>query len=66
MFSWGSNRPEKAGHSAVTTMEVVRPWWGTGRALVADSWLGSLITAAFLYAKGLYAVLAIKKRRYWP
>ena len=47
-------------------MEAVRPWWETGRVVVADSWFGSLITAALLYTKGLYAVLAIKKRGYWP
>ena len=62
----GSNLPGKAVHSAVATMKAVRPCWGTGRVVVADSLFGSLITAALLYAKGLYAVLAIKKRRYWP
>ena len=45
-------------------MEGVRPRWGTGCVVVADSWYDSLITAALLYAKGLYEVLAIQKRRY--
>ena len=47
-------------------MEGVRPWWGTGRVVFEDSWYDSLITAALLYAKGLYQVLAIRRRRCWP
>ena len=33
------------GHTTATTLRLVKPWFGTGKIVVADSWFGSVQTA---------------------
>ncbi|KAJ8651861.1 hypothetical protein O0I10_012554 [Lichtheimia ornata] len=47
-------------------LRLSEPWFASGRTIIADSYFGSPASAATLYQRGLYSILAIKKRRYWP
>ncbi|KAJ8652095.1 hypothetical protein O0I10_012282 [Lichtheimia ornata] len=47
-------------------LRLTEPWFATGRTIVADSWFGSPASVAALRKKGLYSILALKKRKYWP
>ena len=46
--------------STALTLRLVKPWFGTGKIVVADSWFGSVQTALALYDNGLYATLNVK------
>lgn len=49
------------GASTATTLRLCRPFAGTGRLLIADSWFGSCNTAEWLWDElGLYCILAVK------
>src|SRR6185369_9323239 len=47
-------------------LRLVEPWFRSGRTIIADSWFGSTDACTTLYNHGLYSILQIKKRRYWP
>ncbi|KAJ8651753.1 hypothetical protein O0I10_012680 [Lichtheimia ornata] len=47
-------------------VRLTKPWFASGRTIVADSWFGSPAVAAALRKKGLYSIMALKKRKYWP
>jgi len=46
--------------STALTLRLVKPWFGTNRIVVADSWFGSVQTVLALYEYGLYGVLNVK------
>jgi hypothetical protein len=45
---------------------LAEPWFGSGRTLIADSWFGSPEMATVLIGKGLFSIMQVCKRRYWP
>lgn len=47
-------------------LRLVKPWIGVGRTVYADSYFGSPTSAVALMEKGLYSVMHVKKRRYFP
>lgn len=52
---------DHVGATTATTLRLVKPWRGTGRTVVGDSWFGSCNTAEWLVDEmGLHSILAIK------
>ncbi len=52
---------EEVGQSTAVTLRLCKPWKGTGRVVVADSYFGSCQTAEWLMDElGLYSILAVK------
>ena len=52
---------DQVGASPATTLRLAKPYKGTGRVVIADSWFGSCNTAEWLYDElGLYSIMAIK------
>jgi hypothetical protein len=49
-----------------TVKRLVKPWFKTGRTVIADSWFGSPDMASMLTKQGLYSIMQVTKRRYWP
>lgn len=49
-----------------TIKRLVKPWFGSGRTVIADSWFGSPGMTAMLSSLGLYSIMQVAKRRYWP
>ena len=49
-----------------TVKRLVKPWFGSGRTVIADSWFGSPDMTTMLSDLGLYSIMQITKRRYWP
>lgn len=49
-----------------TIKRLVKPWFGSGRTVIADSWFGSPDMTAMLSDLGLYSIMQVTKRRYWP
>lgn len=41
-------------------------WFTSGRTIVADSWFGSPKMARELRDNGLYSIMQVAKRAYWP
>lgn len=52
--------------TVATMLRLTEPWFNSGRTIIADSWFGSVNARVTLYRYGLYSILQIKKRRYWP
>jgi hypothetical protein len=48
-----------------TVKRLSEPWFNSGRTLIADSWFGSPELQE-LFACGLYCIMQVCKRRYWP
>lgn len=48
------------------TLRMTEPWFGTGRTIIGDSWFGSPLNAVALMKHGLFCVLQVKRRKYWP
>lgn len=46
--------------SVALTLRMVKPFFGTGRVLIADSWFGSVACAIALFAHGIFAVMNVK------
>ena len=46
--------------SVALTLRMVKPWIGTGRVLIADSWFGSVPCILALFGVGLFAVMMVK------
>ncbi|RHZ53471.1 hypothetical protein Glove_441g18 [Diversispora epigaea] len=63
-----SSKKKFAEHSATiaTMLRLTEPWFSSGRTIIADSWFGSVKACTTLYKHGLYSILQLKKRRYWP
>lgn len=52
---------EEVGASTATTLRLCRPFRGSGRCLIADSWFGSCNTAEWLWDElGIYCIMAVK------
>ncbi|CEP15479.1 hypothetical protein [Parasitella parasitica] len=49
-----------------TVKRLVKPWFGTGRTVIADSWFGAPDITTMLTELGLYYIMQVAKRRYWP
>ncbi|CEP07628.1 hypothetical protein, partial, partial [Parasitella parasitica] len=49
-----------------TVKRLVKPWFFTGRTVIADSWFGAPDMTTMLTELGLYSIMQIAKRRYWP
>ncbi len=48
------------GQTCATTLRLVKPWYGTGKIVIADAWFGSLRTAYNLLKRDLYSVMNVK------
>lgn len=49
-----------------TIKRLTKPWFGSGRTVIADSWFGSPDMTTILSGLGLYSIMQVCKRRYWP
>lgn len=49
-----------------TVKRLVKPWFSTGRTVIADSWFGSPAMISMLLNNGLYSIMQVTKRAYWP
>lgn len=49
-----------------TVKRLVKPWIGTGRTVIADSWFGSPTMTTMLSEAGLFSIMQVCKRRGWP
>lgn len=49
-----------------TVKRLVKPWFSSGRTVIADSWFGSPTMVSMLNELGLYSIMQVTKRRYWP
>lgn len=45
---------------------LTQPWFNSGRTISADSWFGSPAMVRAMREHGLYSIMQMKKRRYWP
>ncbi|CEP19333.1 hypothetical protein [Parasitella parasitica] len=45
---------------------LVEPWFSLGRTVIADSWFGSPAMVRALKDVGLFSIMQVKKKRYWP
>lgn len=52
--------------TVATTLRLVKPYFGSGRVVIADSYFGSIPTAVALKKHGLSCIMAVKKKLYWP
>lgn len=50
----------------VTFCRLTKPWFYSGRTVIADSWFGSPAMIRELTTFRLYSIMQVKKRRYWP
>lgn len=57
---------KEMGKLMATVKRLVKPWFGTGRTVIADSWFGSPKMVNMLVELGLYSIMQVTKRRYWP
>lgn len=52
---------DEVGATTATTLRLAKPFKGTGRCVIGDSWFGSCNTAEWLWDEcGLHSILAIK------
>ena len=49
-----------------TVKRLVKPWFGSGRTIIADSWFGSPKMVSTLMNVGLYSIMQVVKRAHWP
>jgi Transposase IS4 len=49
-----------------TVCRLVEPWFRSGRTVIADSWFGSPAMVRALKEQGLFSIMQVKKKRYWP
>lgn len=54
------------GSTAAYVLRLARPWFGSGRTIVGDSWFGSPKVCLLLMQNGLYGIFHVKKKRGWP
>ncbi|KAG0009972.1 hypothetical protein BGZ81_003051, partial [Podila clonocystis] len=47
-------------------LRLVKPWIGVARTVYADSYFGSPASAVALMERGLFSIMHVKKRRYFP
>lgn len=72
MDTVGDPKPKEYDNDAgmrkltATVKRLVKPWFGSGRTVIADSWFGSPEMTTMLSNLGLYSIMQVTKRRYWP
>lgn len=49
-----------------TVCRLMSPWFSSGRTIIADSWFGSPTMVRAMKNHGLYSIMQVKKKRYWP
>ncbi|CEP19776.1 hypothetical protein [Parasitella parasitica] len=49
-----------------TVKRLWKPWFRTGRTIIADSWFGSPEMTTKLLEQGLYSIMQVTKKAYWP
>jgi len=49
-----------------TVKRLVQPWFGSRRTVIADSWFGSPDMVIMLFNLGLFSIMQVCKRHYWP
>jgi hypothetical protein len=49
-----------------TVKRLCEPWFSSGRTIVADSWFGKPEMIKMLLDHGLYSIMQVVKRAYWP
>ena len=52
--------------TVATTCRLTKPWFYSGRTIIADSWFGSPAMVRAMKQHGLYSIMQVKKRKYWP
>lgn len=67
----GDARPKKFDdvYSLKTVASVCRLtelWFHSGRTAIGDSWFGSPFMVRTLRERGLFSIMHVKKKRYWP
>ncbi|KAL1933695.1 hypothetical protein VTP01DRAFT_7785 [Rhizomucor pusillus] len=51
--------------TVASVARITKPWFYSGRTVIAHSWFGSPTTVRELKAFGLYSIMQLKTRRYW-
>lgn len=49
-----------------TLLRLCEPWFYSGRTIIGDSWFGSPELAIKFRDRGLYSIMQVVKRAYWP
>lgn len=49
-----------------TVKRLCKPWFNSGRTIIADSWFGSPEMTIKLLDQGLFSIMQVTKRAYWP
>ena len=48
------------GVTTACALRLCKPYWGTGKTIIADSWFGSIQTVEQLKRRGLYSICMVK------
>eukprot|EP00798_Chlamydomonas_sp_ICE-L_P002138 gene2138-18187_t len=48
------------GATLATTLRLCKPWFGSGRQILADSWFGSVKCCLEMYSCGLFCIMSVK------
>ena len=55
------------GATTACSLRLTKPYWGTGRTVIADAWFGSVKCAIQLRNRGLYSIMVVKNNSmYFP
>ena len=58
---WGKNHVNKIGQTSACCLRSTKPWQGTGRIVIVDTWFESVNSAKELINKnGLYVIMLAK------
>ncbi|CEP13575.1 hypothetical protein, partial, partial [Parasitella parasitica] len=49
-----------------TVCRSVEPWFSSGRTVIAESWFASPAIVRALKDVGLFSIMQVKKKSYWP
>lgn len=49
-----------------TVKRLCEPWFSSGRTIIADSWFGKPEMVTMLQDHGLFSIMQVVKRAYWP
>ncbi|KAG2193134.1 hypothetical protein INT47_006434 [Mucor saturninus] len=49
-----------------TVKRLCKPWFTSGRTIIADCWFGSPEMTTKLLDQGLFSIMQVNKRAYWP
>lgn len=52
--------------TVASVCRLTRPWFYSGRTIIADSWFGSPAMVRAMKEYGLFSIMQVKKRSYWP